>query len=200
MGSGFMSRSVEISCSSKNTNTSSPKAMKEKDKINSLYAILANHTFLDAYATHCFHEFASESLLCIIECMQLKYYMVSKGLVSVEDAKMYAEYGNLGKLKLPNSHLPKSQIVYDETLLIDQKIKRLLKKYVLGWSELEVNISYLQRERLRKLYHDKEDPIAKMDMVKWYQFFDSVISELLELLRESCSRFMQSEEYKTLLS
>eukprot|EP01084_Bolivina_argentea_P239635 402745_1 len=187
---------IEFSTSSKSKKTD----QKQENKNRTLFQILCDEKFFDAYAIHIFHEFASESLLCVIECMQLKWYIIEQGLMLEEDVKKCEDPG-ISKLKLAREKLPKSVIVFDEELTIDQKIRKLIAKYILDSAEYEVNISYLCRERLKRLYYNRtEDIIVKMDIVQWYNFFDTVICQLIELLGESAHRFTLSDEYKSLLS
>jgi hypothetical protein len=157
---------------------------------------------------HLLTEFSAESLLCIVECWQMKLYFLHvqqqaqeqeqehKQNLSGEDLTQ-TEFDinpTLHGFILPDSELPHSSIVWDSANSFKMKTEQLIEKYITSGSEFAVNISSRCRKRVLKSIKQ----MSEHDYQRMYALFDDVLIDLLELLADSHQRFVLTPQYKKL--
>ncbi|ETO06951.1 hypothetical protein RFI_30443 [Reticulomyxa filosa] len=100
-------------------------------------------------------------------------------------------------LELP-SDLIRSEIVYNNEWTMEEKIRKLIGKYLLSNSPLTLNISFPVRSYFIDLHKDKNLG-NDMGIQEKCTLFRPVIKEVIVLMRDSFLRFRQTEFYNKLL-
>ncbi len=103
-------------------------------------------------------------------------------------------FSNAKEFRLPQN-IPKSEIV-DNSTEIKGAIRRLSSKYLSLGSEFEVNISHKRREKWSKAMEDLETS----NWLELTHFFDEIIEDLLGLMNDSFSRFVESDGFAEIYS
>ena len=202
----------------------SPKTSSSTTQYLSLSRILRQKMSFDAFMSHLMKEFSSETLLCILECLQFKAMIKALNYkrkthqqnvcdTDDDDEDLLTNYVGFHDFLLLNEALfdvslpeeeeemPQSVIVYDSDCKVEQRAQRLIEKYVYspnGNCIFEINISSsCKYEMIKKAAALDETVFNLQDL---YDLFDAVLLELLRLLNDSHSRFMRTNEYKQLIA
>eukprot|EP01083_Nonionella_stella_P008244 23738_1 len=164
----------------------------------SLVVILRNKVSFDLFMEHLHTEISMESLLCVVEMWQFKEWMDREYQNTFLKSK-HTQILNVtfNGFRLPQTdEMPKSEIVYNERYSIQKKVIMLMKKYIVEYSVLEVNISGETRDQMTDCL--VAIPQNEVTLQQLYDVFDEVILELLHLLRDSFNRFTHTEEHAKL--
>eukprot|EP01084_Bolivina_argentea_P257439 433737_1 len=182
---------------SSDTSSSADDQSSEENTFWSLHKILRNKLSFNVFMHHLLKEFSSENLLCILEYYQFKLMIIdSHNNVNATDTNTnYMEVENeqlelhksLIDFRLPSVDImPRSVIVYDKELSIEDKVNLLVEKYIFNNHKsikFEVNISsgckYKIIQKVRNMEQDE------LFLQEFYNLFDDVIIELERLLNDS---------------
>ena len=166
------------------------------NSVHGLKLILQDMEFLSAFMRHLMSEYSSENLLCAAELTQFGEMYGESGLDSA--ALHQPESDANAILKFDNERFPKSSIVYNKELSIENKAVALIEKYILEGAEFEVNISYECRQRLL-VVRDKALGVVDKSEEDAHSFdcrlFDNCLLELRTNLMDSYLRFRYTEGY-----
>ena len=144
---------------------------------------LLNETNFEPFIHWMYREFSSEVILCFIELVQFKEFLI-KRVEETSQEQIECEYSFY-------ENMPKSSIVFNEEKNIehDEEYKtiahKLYIKYIQMYSEHEINISSLLRQRYQAL----EAGNWNVDIREMVNVFDRVIEEMFVFIRESYGRF-----------
>ncbi|ETO10460.1 hypothetical protein RFI_26917, partial [Reticulomyxa filosa] len=193
------------------------KKKLQKEITIGLERLLRDDIGFNAFMKHCLKEFSSENVLCLVECVQYQQFALQQ-LWKEQETDSTIVYSSNGREEMFNRErvrvivsfvrlwkgLPQSEIVFDPQLNIVDKAKKLIEKYIRPNAPFEehakkkkVNLGHGLRRRYNIPYQDNRFPAA--DDKSWALFFQPVIVELVNLMRDSHSRFLNTEEYKQLL-
>lgn len=144
---------------------------------------ISEYDTFKAFMAHLISEFSTESLLFLIEYIQLKnQYLSSNQCILYKDGVI------LTKLKIPKD-IPKSIILNKGTL--KEKLQILYKKYIQLGSDHELNISGTNRKNLKKIFENNEnkESIENMDDNDLLHCMDIAAMQILLLLQDPYTRF-----------
>eukprot|EP01084_Bolivina_argentea_P235828 396696_1 len=172
---------------------------------HTLHDILCYDKTFKMFMQHLAKEFSMECLLCFVEIMQYKFLLVERFDIVNEDAitsdtKFADQYPlyNVVPLSSINRHAFTQDLSfysrYDSKDIINEAKNvclELYRKYMEEASELEVNISYETRCRLKNLLGDEQFFIG-FNIVpdELYCMFDDTATTMFRLMHASFSRFM----------
>ena len=160
------------------------------------------------FMLHLSRDFSMEILLSFIELTQLQ--KVIKQYLYENDGKM--EFSPTQEAFLQNTDIPKSYIVYHTDLedvmksygiilrqehnlndkMVDLKLRAcaLFWKYI-GKGDLQLNVSYEQRQRLQSLMHDADYFVSNVNLNagELFLLYHEVITDVSKILSHSHHRF-----------
>eukprot|EP01084_Bolivina_argentea_P180523 311894_1 len=184
--SGETSKSESIMVMVHNINHN--KINKEKITITQrLLNTLCNEEKFQLFVQWMYREFSSESILCFIEFVQFKKYLVSViGAHSENNTCKYIFYESVPKSSIIDKHLKKNNTSISAYKTIAHV---LYLKYIDTCAELEVNIS----GELRAKYLLVDEGNWDIDKQEMMHLFDQVIDEMFILMLQSFARFEYGE-------
>merc|ERR1711879_123569 len=180
--------------------------------------ILMEETSLDAFMLHLAKSYSMEILLSLIEFVQYEKWMNDTLSAVQVDGEKDTNRTNLDlnvdpavSIEFPSNIIVSEIIENDESELIDAhewseemvqiqraKIKahRLYEKYISEEKAgYDINISFVERRRLRLLLQDLDALLASdVDVNELHELFDPCKETMIRYLRDHCMRFQRSEE------
>eukprot|EP01084_Bolivina_argentea_P066107 120504_1 len=173
---------------------------------------------LSLFMQHLIKEFATESLLFIVEIIQIKYYyQLSQNnviKVSTKDTFLTIDFnshcadninhiqtyifdedfanGNMVKIEIPMD-VPKSNILTLHSDSIKNQFKALYEKYFKDFSHYQINLSYEQKQKVENVINNQLTEIIEGDL---YWLMDECVLHILRLLMAPFFRFKETEQFE----
>ena len=144
-----------------------------------LQMILSNEPKFELFILWMYREFSHETILSFIELVQYKLFCIEivKQKHNEQLECQYKFYENM----------PKSSIVYamEKANKYEFMAQKLYAKYIQEFSEFEVNISGLLRDKYQRL----DENNWNLEIKEMVTVFDEVIDEMYYLMIQSFARF-----------
>eukprot|EP01084_Bolivina_argentea_P044526 81932_1 len=156
-----------------------------------LYETLKHEKTFEIFVEWMAREFSSESILCFIELVQFKEYIVqyiqNKNVI---DNESYDKYLNCLYNEIPKSNIvsENNNIMYINEMDRIKNISHLLfEKYIQYDSEFEINIA----AKLRIKYITLNEQNWNVELKDLPILFDPVLKEVFGFMRDSFARYCQ---------
>eukprot|EP01084_Bolivina_argentea_P295583 508933_1 len=160
---------------------------KEQSVEIRLYDVFKNEEKFELFVQYMYREFSEECVLCCIEYVQFKQYMVHCQMKNSMDDSGY-KYINLFY-----NNIPKSSIVFGKNVYVfnvdrcTEIAEVLYQKYINYDSEFEVNIA----ANLRRKYVRLAGKNWNIEIDEFINVFDALINEMFLFMRNSYIRYEQ---------
>lgn len=144
------------------------------------------------FMSHLFAEISYENMLCLIECAKFKERLRMLRGEQDGDVKKFAlcQYVTDTKSSIVEE-------MTEERASQFECVGKLCDKYINDGSQYSVNLPYLVRcEVLREAQGISRGTVSDISA----GMFDGVISQCYRLMNEAFSRFVQTEDYETLMN
>eukprot|EP01083_Nonionella_stella_P128966 390937_1 len=154
---------------------------QRRTTLQRLDVMFNDEDLFESFVFWMYREFSNESILCFIELVQFKQYLMN----NISDGSLQPEF-------ILYDNVPKSSIVYtqfkdeeDESKKCTNMAHELYAKYIVLYAELEVNISGVLREKYRKL----DEANWNVEMNEMMDIFDALIRQMRQFMMDSFTRF-----------
>ena len=165
-----------------------PKALEIEQRVIETAELLKNAECFDYLMRYLATEFSMEILLSLLEIHQFQDYIMKSD-------KMEIVNDEIEILELTDD-LPRSVIVYDEELSLNEKALKIWQKYIIEGAEYEINISWLLRNQVNEEMDGEE--YKKLNEEQLLILFEKCKLEMIQLLQYSHDRFKYVEEYENI--
>ena len=108
----------------------------------------------------------------------------------------YVRFDNDEIIRLPigSKVIPQSSIVHSCEMECFQKVSKLIGKYILSPSRLQVNIGSDTRKHLSRMYLD-QDSMRHLSHAQLGHIFDRAIGEVIHRMTDTYSRFCKLDTF-----
>jgi len=189
--------------------------IRDKQSRNSLVDILRDIDMFESFMQHLAKEWSMELLLALVEFTQFQHQIKEYGK---DTNSKNMDFSSIQQALIENTEIPSSYIVHHNNMadiveecnvtlteqydaddeMIQFKIRgcALYSKYIIG-NDLEINISYRDRNTLRAIMGDSNYFLQNVNMnhCELFSLFKDSISELEKLLKYSYTRFNASLKF-----
>eukprot|EP01084_Bolivina_argentea_P082814 149951_1 len=159
------------------------------NEIDQLKMIFCDEHKFELFVHWMFREFSSETILCVIETIQFKLYLIDiiKNEYKENMECQYKFYKNIPQSSIIYAHTyEKTDADLEKNSVTYQRIASMLyRKYIEEYAEFEINIS----GELRNKYQILHERNWKVNIKEMVNIFDPIIDELIYLMIGSFVRF-----------